>query len=283
MAVLGYNSNPSKEKIELSDGKWTLSIKEVPSTSTNEKAKKKLVVINNSTEEKYIVDGFEKKTKCEFDETDVWYSFDTNSGNFHIVPGKSIEIKVECKNGKEEKITLIDKLGCIKKKLEIAGVHASVPKPTAKTAAVDNHRYVLAKSEKNEYLMSFNRLWCDDSDSDNKTFHIHNNFGQAQFMCYPRADGDINSLPDGFTKRGRIKHKFELMYPRFDEDGKSEGKGRHLVFNAPYDINDDAKEIAKCFSKFIAWCEKLCENNEAAELKNDAEFIKWCDEYGKNI
>lgn len=264
MAVLGYNPNPGKEKIELSDGKWTVSIEGVPSTSTNEEINKKFMVTNNDTEEKYIVDGFKKKTKCEVDETNIWYSFDTNSGNFHIVPGGAIEIKIGCVDGKEKKITLIDKLDYIKKKLKAKEIHASVPKPKAKTTAVDNHRYVLAKREKNEYLMSFNRLWRNVKDDGT---HICNNFGQAQFMCF-QANKQIN-LPNGF----------KLMYPNSGKDGISEGKGRHLVFNAPYDINCGAEKIAKCFAEFIGLCEELCKKDKdgTINLKDDHEFIKWCE------
>lgn len=235
-----------------------------------------LTVTNTTTGEKYVVDGFEDKVGCEFDEKakkDVWYSFDTKSGNFHIVPG----MEVGCRGGEGKLISayLGDKLGIIcaeveeiikgSKKLKAAGASISVSKPTKERKWVYNHRYISMETgeqiylEKIQYLIAFNRLWCDDKN------HVHNSFGQAQFMCYPAVDKHINLLSDGF----------KMMYPRSDRDGKYSSEARHLVYNAPYDINDDAKVIAKGFVEFIESCEAK------RIFRTVAKFISWagmCDE-----
>ena len=237
---------------------------------------------NGKTEETYIVDGFENKTGYNFyeedesgaykevkigKESDLWYSFDSDSGNFHIVPDESVRIRIRCKDGKKE-IAISewlkeDKLKNISEtvKANEAVKEVKVPRsqicPTnGKEDYTHNHWYVCVKSKENEYLMSFNRLWCDDSDSDNKTFHIHNNFGQAQFMCYPRAHKQINLF----------QGKFELMYPSSGDDGEGRFncESGYFVYNAPYNIDSDAKEIADCFAKFIKTREGngRCKENE---------------------
>lgn len=261
--------NPKLGKNTGDDNGWHAEIEEGFLTVTK---------LNEKTEEKYVVDKFKNKTGCEFDEENLWYSFDQNPehNNFHIVPDGSI------------KITLSDwlstKLGRIRRKVEsevknneISGitVQTQVGAGTANSGCTKNHKWVCANSEKYQYLMSFNRLWCDRSN------HICNSFGQAQFMCYPTKKnvGGINLLPVS----DEAKFAFKMMYPSSDRDGKYNGEGTNFAYNAPYDINDDAQEIAECFAEFIRWCEKLFENDDSVELKNDAEFIKWCDEYGKNI
>ena len=90
--------------------------------------------------------------------------------------------------------------------------------------------------------MSFNRLQCDHKN------HIHNSFGQAQFMCYPVKEKHINLF-------GR---ELELMYPESaeNEDRNKNEKGGHRVYNAPYDIDSPAGEIAEGFAAFIQECEE---------------------------
>lgn len=239
-----------------------------------------LTVTNTTTGEKYVVDGFEDKVGCEFDEKakkDVWYSFDTESGNFHIVPGMLVKTEVGCRGGEGKLISayLGDKLRIIcaeveeiikgSKKLKVAGVSISVSRPNKAREWVYNHRYISMETgeqiylEKIQYLIAFNRLWCDDKN------HVHNSFGQAQFMCYPAANEHINLLSDGF----------KMMYPRSDRDGKYSSEARHLVYSAPYDINDDAKVIAKGFVEFIESCEAK------RIFRTVAKFISWagmCDE-----
>lgn len=173
------------------------------------------------------------------------------------------------------------KLNCISKKIaeeiikeKISATGNKVCASGGNQAHTYNHRYVCVDVGQTQYLLSFNRLWCDRSK------HIHNSFGQAQFMCYPTRKkieknvGGINLFP--ISKEAEFE--FKMMYPGSDRDGNYNGEGKNFAYNAPYDINDDSKEVAECFSEFIGWCEKLCKNNEAAELKNDAEFIKWCKE-----
>ena len=271
-----YRYNPKKSgnwKENPNGRKWRVVI---------DKDQKKFVVtyMQSKINKKFIVDGFENRTGCGFnDEDNIWYSFDSGFYNFHIVPDK--EVKFEDGSGEYVSVWLEHRLVRIKdevdkvikgnEKLKTLMQDITVPSITANCAK--NHRYFYVNTEETQYLMSFNRLWFAVRDNDT---HICNNFGQAQFMCYPRKDGDINSFPN---TGGRAKYEFELMYPNSAEDGISEGKGRHLVFNAPYDINCGAEKIAKCFAEFIGLCEELCKKDKdgTINLKDDHEFIKWCE------
>lgn len=295
MAMFTYNPHPDpsqkKRKKDRNTGDahgWHAEIDEsqgklvVTYQKTDEETGKK-------TEEKYIVDGFENKADCKFykegsdkeidifnDEPGLWYSFDweKHKYNFHIVPDKSIEIKIECESEKGiEKILLAKKLNCICKKL-VEQEKVKVPKDLSPKYGSQpwtvNHRYVYVDIEKNEYLLSFNRLWCAVKADGN---HICNSFGQAQFMCYPIDDKDDKQI-------NCISRKFKLMYPRSDEDGKYNSEARHLVYNAPYDIKDCAEAIAKGFAEFIKRCEdgtfiESCENGEFRKLCEDS---KRCEE-----
>lgn len=271
MAVLGYNSNLNNKKDVVLGGSsrstWTIIVKTDPSELANA-GKKKLIVTYNKTKEKYIVDGFKNRTRRIFDETDLWCSFDTVSGNFHIIPDK--ETKFEDKDQELISVWLKNRLNCVKKCIKAfvkehleecakGEVRGDISEITIQDrggygeAPNENHMWVCVNSKKNQYLMSFNRLWCDASGGADKTFYIHNNFGQAQFMCYPRekGHGDINSFPNGF----------KLMYPTYDDDDSNDDEKwpdsecGHRVYNAPYDINSSAEEIAKAFVDFIRSCE----------------------------
>lgn len=255
---------------------------------TEEESEGKFVVIYmpNSINGKYIivVDGFENETGhrfCEAEikngkvdyvpveigqEADLWYSFDPSYCNFHIVPDEGTKFK----SGEGAIILncLTNKLGLIwdetdriiKSNKEFATLVQKHNIPGFTGKYVRNHKYVSADTKKNQYLLSFSRLWCD-SERDNAIFHIHNNFGQAQFMCYPKENkekgeaGQINLFPDGATSGGGLKYKFELMYPSSGEDGEYNSKAGHLVYNAPYNINDCVEAIAKGFAGFIELCE----------------------------
>lgn len=249
-----------------------------------DKSQEKLMVIyqktNKKTNEKrketYIVDGFENKTGCNFyrkgsdkeinianDAPGLWYSFNPNAGygDFHIVPDKSIKVEVKIDLSEWLKY----KLCCIKEKVKETKFYKEPDKPKSiaigpgeqeKSPHTWNHKYIRAKIGENEFLMSFNRLWCDVR-ADGK--HICNNFGQVQFMAYPRENGhgDINSFPNGF----------KLMYPRSGDDDESriDLESKHLTYNAPYDINSSAEEIAQAFVEFIQWCEAKEQHKETAQ------------------
>lgn len=247
MAMFFYNPSPNPG-IRVEHGKgWIASIEPDP---VEEKG---LFVVTNE-ETKHIVDGFVNKTRHEFyevgikngkvgynqvkfgQETDIWYSFDPGSCNFHIVPDESVKIE---ENGKEIFIyeLLLEQLKRIKNRVnKLLGKVSRVG--GGNKADTYNHRYVRANIGQNQYLMSFNRLWRGDKDG---VRHICNNFGQAQFMCYPIEDKQINLFPDGF----------KLMYPNSAEDEDRIEDAGHRVYNAPYDIKSNAEEIAKCFIGFI--------------------------------
>lgn len=234
MAMFRYNPKQEKKNLESTDGNWT--------------AQTALVVTNKGTGEKYIVDGFENRTGYEFDKEDLWYSFDYEKNyNFHIVPSRMEQGTEEMPLAMKLK-RILDEVGG----KEISGITVAkkVSVGVAKDGCTTNHKYFCAYSEKKQYLMSFNRLWCDVRTDGN---HIYNNFGQAQFMCFPRElnnlgedVGNINRFPDG---------KFKMMYPNSAEDEVRTKDAGHRVYNAPYNIRSDTKEIAGCFVKFIKQCE----------------------------
>lgn len=205
----------------------------------------------------YIVDGFENRTGCRFnDEDNIWYSFDSDRCNFHIVPGK--EVRFEDGAGEYVSVWLKNKLERIRDEVDKI---KEKQKPEAKVGGVKldegickryeykcNHKYFCVDIGQTQYLMSFNRLWCDVKANGT---HICNNFGQAQFMCFPKEnkekkeDGQINLFHG----------EFELMYPSSDRDGEYNSKAGHLAYNAPYSINDYVEVIAKGFVEFIELCE----------------------------
>lgn len=269
--MFAYNPKRKQTLEEGSVNGWTACIKK---TGENRSEKNILVVTNKTLEQKYVVDGFKNNTNYEFDEEDLWYSFDPDSGNFHIVPDKSarIEVDKDIKRFIDIAAFLQERLECIRKKIEEKSipnitVYGKVSKGNPPNI---NHRYICVNSGGNQYLLSFNRLWCEDRDgdsdngSDNQTFHIHNNFGQAQFMCYPikvarEAVGEINCI-DG---------KFRLMYPNSDEDRQYKSEAGHIAYNAPYTIKNTPEEIAESFVRFI----ELCEVKRI--LCSAAQFIFW--------
>lgn len=94
MAMPHYNpNNPKTKKEECGSGKhWRAEIRESKKKSSD----KKLVAITKE----YIVDEFENLTGCDFDaksleEFGLWYSFDPDRGNFHIVPDGKVTFKNE--------------------------------------------------------------------------------------------------------------------------------------------------------------------------------------------
>lgn len=237
---------------------------------------KLFVVTNKDLDKKYIVDGFKDKVGCEFDEKDekdIWYSFDSNTYNFHIVPDKTVK-KTGCideeKNGEK---TIYDWLSA-----KLGYISAEVNKILGKVSTDSggnklctcNHKYVSVDIGENEYLMSFNRLWCDVRTDGN---HICSSFGQAQFMCYPITDKHINQFRSRISPK-KINVEFKMMYPHSGEDdeGRFDHEFTHLVYNAPYSMSSGEEEIAKGFAKFI----ELCEAKRI--LYSIAKFTSWVGE-----
>lgn len=282
MAMFFYNPHPDpshkKDKKDRNTGDaygWHAEIDE---------SQGKLVVTYQKTEEKYIVDGFENHTGCDFykegsdeeidiinNEPGLWYSFDPDHGNFHIVPDGSVIINEKAKPFRE---LLREKLDCILKKVleketikEENKRNRVQPGECKDRPHTHNHKYFCVNIGDNQYLMSFNRLWCYVKDDVN---HICNNFGQAQFMCYPiKREKKANGKEDIVGEINLFDGKFELMYPNSAEDGIHYGKFTHLAYNAPYNINNTSEDIAKGFVEFIKWCEgnKARKKDEACEEK----------------
>lgn len=182
----------------------------------------------------------------------IWYSFDDTSKNFHIVPADP---------------QLFDFLGTIlgkvleehKKTAKEKGLRVSFGKGCAK-----NHRWVATSRENYGYLFSFNRLWCDTDK------HIHNNFGQVQFMRYRIKCDSGKELADRYQNiNWDVGPKFKMMYPISGEDGEGQfdRDSGHLSYNAPFELSqivsdgkidwnsEHIKEwisgVAKAFAEFI--------------------------------
>lgn len=218
-----------------------------------------LVITNEKLNQnkKYIVDGFENKTGYVFDKIDLWYSFDTDFHNFHIVPDKTVKINVPLDDWLSVKLYYISEK--VKQDVYVNKVKARGSQICPKNGVNDcayNHWWFSVKTEKNEYLLSFNRLWCKESDN---KIYIHNNFGQAQFMCFPKESKESGEEKEyGQINLFRGDGKFKLMYPTSGNNHKRcpVGECGHRVYNAPCDINSSAEEIAKAFVGFIKQCEK---------------------------
>lgn len=123
---------------------------------------------------------------------------------------------------------------------------------TEKNVYTYGHFYNYYDEDLYGYIISLNRLWCDEKN------HIHNNFGQIQFMRYSREFEQINFDKDG---------KFKMMYPHSgdDFDYNVDSDTGHIVCNPPLSIMDPdifnkesekydekkIKKIADCFKDFI--------------------------------
>ncbi len=250
MAMFYYKNKPEEKNV----GGWTSRIVRVEDRN-------RLAVTH--IDETYYVDGFYNNSGLVLQKTggeeDVWYSFDPIKGNFHIVPADTQLFG-----------PLGSALGMIRAEYqEIAkkkGLRVSFGRGCAR-----NQRWVETTEGNYGYLFSFNRLWCDNN------HHIHNNFGQVQFMRYPIADGQINLVNGGF----------QMMYPACGGDYSAckdcdkckkhtkdyhtkyyKATSGHISYNAPFelktivgengtiDFKSDktkmwAEEIAKAFANFI--------------------------------
>lgn len=217
----------------------------------------------------YYVGEFHNKTDYPINKaSDIWYSYDDESGNFHIVP----DIKVG-KDFADNADVLFRKIDDEMKNLTNSEFHLNMYSGISHNAKGRNpcvkcHKYKTAIADNSDnygYLISFNRLWCD---ADN---HIHNNFGQVQFMRYRIKCDNGKELADRYQNiNWDVDPKFKMMYPTSDETAEgganytfnlNDASG-HLSYNAPFDIKSDAETIAKAFAKFIEICEKTGEDLE---------------------
>lgn len=257
MAMFCYNPKKLEKNIG-KEGIWEAKIDE-----------NKLVVCRYEDQkhekcvETYYVEGFHncsgfelKDEKGEDDHNNIWYSFDPDRSNFHIVPDKSLKVDgttVFC--ALKTKLKQIGSFLPYKEYLKEIDQsndnfkwHWFKGNASKSYYCTNNHQLVWINADNYQYLVSFNRLWCDDKN------HIHNNFGQAQFM---RFKSQIN----------KAGSKFKMMYPSSGDDG--EGRcdldSGHLSYNAPFNIKSNASDIAKAFEKFIY----LGKTAETGEIKDE--------------
>ena len=203
------------------------------------------------------------------DETDIWYSFDPNTNNFHIVPDEAWQISegeslysvlkttltnIGCalSNEKEYLGSKRNPKGRFNRDLEWNwfGGNANIKFVQTKCNVTKNHQLIWTDALNYQYLLSFNRLWCDAD------HHIHNNFGQVQFMRYRITDRDGSPLKFEHLKNINWNHdhtSFQMMYPAIGEDGEGrfDPDSKHLSYNAPFTINDCPVLIANAFTRFI--------------------------------
>ena len=189
-----------------------------------------------------------------FSEKSIWYSYDDDSKNFHIVPDPNFNKK----EGDEYFSRCQECFSEINKKLP-----KECQLKLQRGIKIDARPWIKLHQFKSEdvgnyqYLLSFNRLWCDNEK------HIHNNFGQVQFMRY-RIKCD-----SGKELAGRYQNinwaqgpEFQMMYPDSAEDANwtYDKESGHVVYNYQYkdkqknlkDLNDEEiGNIAEAFKAFI--------------------------------
>lgn len=205
-----------------------------------------------------LPDGYAFAKFCEennhsgitFPTEGIWYSFDDSSNNFHIVPDVTVvHGYIEaCKRSFDE----IKKT--IKLLLKDRNLNYAVWRNCRVSPACESHKYRIVNScteKPYQYLISFNRLWCDACSC------IHNNFGQVQFMRYPK-DKQINFFKD---------ERFVLMYPASGKNGEGcfDADSGRLSYNAPFTINACSQAIAKAFAEFIDLCEIMDQKKEKSD------------------
>lgn len=179
--------------------------------------------------------------KYKVEEKDIWYSYDLDSFNFHIVPSPESEIGRDflgrwvILNHRLKQIlinshSINDEGFCL-------GKRTGGPKEWVKC-----HKYIVVKKEEFEYLLSFNTLICSERNE------ISNKLGKIQFYRYKQINGHINRYYDENNEKKPI-----MMYPDSFEtiDPKWNSNTGHCVYNTEYDINSRAIDIAKAFIDFI--------------------------------
>ena len=211
------------------------------------------LVVEHTEHGKYYVDSFQGDSGLVAeDETNIWYSFDPDRGNFHIVPDITVKVDVKDSN-KTINEFLRETFKCFAGEIQnLCLGNCMVVSWTGNRGSkgskysegekphVCNHIWKAGQIGKYEYLLSFNRLWCEtldaDKDADKKEYRIHNNFGQMQFMRYMIKNEHIN-FPNG-------KGMFKMMYPSSDENGEGrfDCTSGHLVFNAPCTFPKDDED-----------------------------------------
>lgn len=282
MAIICYNPTQREIANLISDGGWEADEKDTQ--------KRRMLVVRNKNSNVYYVDGFHnclgfelKNEKGESDEENIWYSLNPDYHDFHCVPNENIITAEGEKLYNVVKKTLTQ----IKNSIDIPGIIVcySSGKASAKYHCTYNHQWIVASTCKEkcnicpsskkdctiyEYLLSFNRLTCEGEKS---PYHIHNYFGQVQFMRYLKKAWTVNHVITGEKTticqgRGKGNEKdvydFKMMYPLSGKDGEGrfDPDSGHLSYNAPFTINDCPQAIAKAFAEFIDLCEIMEEKKK---------------------
>lgn len=253
MAMFCYNPQKPEEKNVGGNKGWMAKVE-------NEK----LIVWENDWPDKryYVddVDGFEDFSGfVKKGEKNIWCSFNPDMNDFHIVPDKDA-VGGDDESGYIKTCNkLFDEIKKSGKNITFMGRGGGNQQQTV------CHRFNYGNIGNYQYLISFNRLWCDANR------HIHNNFGQMQFMRYRIKCDNGKEFADRYQNiNWGVGPEFRMMYPSFDEDrdGQFDPDSGHLSYNAPFELKQivsDGKidwdsectkkwisEVAKAFDEFIA-------------------------------
>lgn len=274
MKMFYYNSK-FEEKNDGENNVWTAKLENGKLVVRRYEDKK-----HEKRVETYYVDGFHNCSECQLDEANIWYSFDAESGNFHIVPDISVG-----KEFADNADLLFSNINAEMKDLSNSALSLNIRSGinhnhVSGSPYVKCHKYKTAKTNDNDkygYLISFNRLWCKKTGD--KEYHIHNNFGQVQFMRYRIKCDSGKEFANRYQNiNWDVGPEFKMMYPTSDESAEGgsnymynlDGGSGHLSYNVPFTINDCPELIAKAFAKFIELGEQAEKGKkEVEDIPND--------------
>lgn len=238
-----------------------------PWTASEEDGKLKVCYRSGAT---YSAEGIDKSTYIVGELVDacnlldgkdgkIWYSFDYNTYNFHIVPDEEWagNYIVACKN----MMDAIAKALNSKYGIVLSGRGGGCKKYTK----CHRYKYVSNCEDGYEYVISFNTLTCEpktddgntseqndsDRNASNNNYVIKNYLGKIQFYRYKK---NINQ------KAGNRKIEFQMMYPESPNCGcsKYDKETGHFVYNTEWtvqngdsDVKDKVYAIADQFHEFI--------------------------------
>ena len=179
--------------------------------------------------ETYFVDQLSYAKDLGFKDTnDIWYSYDPDSHNFHIVPDPS----------KDKNNHYFDLCTVAFSMIEVAMPERKLLGRSQSKPWLKLHRYKYVNVDPYQYLISFNRLWCDNGK------HIHNTLGMMQVMRYRVKCDCGKDLAAKYQINWDKGTNFKMMYPSSGEHGagRYDPESGSLVYNMPFSILESKNE-----------------------------------------
>ena len=188
-------------------------------------------------------EGLSTEQKAQLEADKIWYSYDTDCRNFHIVPDISVAetYKKNCADLLKNVGNALEGIAQKHPESDFSDIKCWNRRGNPKEECTKTHLYKYITVGEMQYLISFNRLWISVNGN---TKTIHNDIGMCQSMAYPKSAGNIN--------KGVDDADFPF-YPASNGDGDRISIDGRSVFNAPFRLRSapDAERIAECFYGFI--------------------------------